>query len=79
MTLAGRLATLERRATDARVRVQADRLAREYDLPADAVYESMRHVLRIGVPAALRELAAEWGISVEEAEREVMATMEGRS
>ena len=79
MNLTRRVAVLERRSLDATVRATAERLAREHDLPADAVYESTLHVLRIGVPAALRELAAEWGMSVEEAEREVMAMREGRS
>ena len=82
MSLLRRVATLERQhagATDAEVRARCEDLARRYDLPFDEVYAITRHYLRIGPDAALRELAAELSVSVEEAERDVMAVMEGRS
>ena len=84
MSLLARLAALERfRAdggyTDAEIRARTDRLARAMDLPADELYDLTRRYLRIGPDAALRELAAELGVSVEEARRQVEATMGERS
>ena len=78
MNLVGRLTALERRRrygghTEAELRAVAERYARAFDLPLDEVLDRTRRNLAMGIPAALRELAAEMGVSVEEAEREAMA------
>ena len=81
MNLVSRLAALERSRrfaghTEAELRAVAERYARAFDLPLEDVLDQTRRYLAMGIPAALRELAIELGVSVEEAEREAMAVGE---
>ena len=81
MNLVGRLVALERSRrfggyTEAQLRARCDDIARHFDLPAEDVYEVTRRYLAIGPDAAVRELADELGVSVDELRRDMEAMRE---
>ena len=53
----------------------AERYARAFDLPLDEVLDQTRRYLDMGPRAALRDLAAELGVTEAEAERQASAVM----